>query len=228
MQVIPVINCQDFDCVKVRVGQAQEFACDHGSSGRSSSASPDCWIHLDVADGGFTSGYSTWRNASDLKNLKRDRHVKFEAHLMVSEPEFILTEWLDAGVNRIIVHLETVQAIDTLVNLCQERGVEVWLAIGPATMAEHAFPYLALVAGCQVLAVEPGRAGQSLQPSALTKVQEIRKAFPKLPIEVDGGITLETAKQCAAAGATQVVAGTAIFTSSDPAAAYQELRQAAN
>lgn len=225
MTILPVINCPDFDCVQSRVAIAQDLLCDHGSSSRPASTN-EGWIHIDVADGGFTSGYETWRNPEDLKKLERDPDLKIEVHLMLNEPELALESWLAAGVNRIIVHLETTTALDTLVNMCAERGAEVWLALAPQTRAESAFPYLPLVKGCQVLAVNPGLAGQAMLPGTLEKVRAIRTAFPNLPIEVDGGITAATVPQCTAAGATQVVAGSAIFNAADQVAAYRDLLQA--
>lgn len=224
MNIIPVINCQDFDCVTARIGLAQEFLCDHGSENRTvSSGGERCWMHIDVADGGFTNGYTTWRNPAELKAWRGDSHLSFEVHLMLTEPELAIESWLDAGVSRIIVHLEAVTSLDTLATICAGRGVELWLAIAPQTPAEKAFPYLAIVQGCQVLAVEPGKAGQAMLPGSLEKVAAIRAAFPAIPIEVDGGITPITAPLCKGAGATQVVAGSAIFNASDPTAAYRDL-----
>lgn len=222
MNVIPVINCPDFGCVQSKIEIAQSFLCDHGSSSRTQSTG-EAWLHIDVADGGFTNGYETWRNPEELKKLTLDKDLKIEVHLMLNEPELALEAWLSAGVQRIIVHLEATTAIDTAVNLCAERGVEVWLALAPKTRAESAFPYLSLVKGCQVLAVNPGLAGQTMLPGMLEKVKAIRAAFPELPIEVDGGITAATIPACVASGATQVVAGSAIFGASDPVAAYRDL-----
>jgi ribulose-phosphate 3-epimerase len=224
MKIIPVINCQDFDCVKARISLAQEFLCDHGSENRTvSSGDEGCFIHLDVADGGFTNGYTTWRNPAELKAWRKDSHLSIEVHLMLTEPELSLEAWLDAGVSRIIVHLEAATSIDTIAAMCAGRGVELWLALAPATPAEKAFPYLSVVQGCQVLAVEPGRAGQAMLPGTLEKVSALRAAFPELPIEVDGGITPATVPLCKDAGATQVVAGSAIFNAPDPATAYRDL-----
>jgi ribulose-phosphate 3-epimerase len=225
MKIFPVINCQDFDCVKARIEIAQEFLCDHGSEDRTiSSGGEYCWVHLDVADGGFTNGYTTWRNPAELKAWRADSHLSFEVHLMLNEPELAIESWMDAGVARIIVHLEAATSIDTISAICAGRNVELWLALSPQTPAEKAFPYLGVVQGCQVLAVEPGKAGQAMLPGTLDKVSAIRKAFPNLPIEVDGGITAATVASCKAAGATQVVAGSAIFSAPDPVAAYRELR----
>ena len=224
MKIIPVINCQDFDCVKARIELAQEFLCDHGSENRTvSSGGERCWMHLDVADGGFTNGYTTWRNPAELKSWRGDSHLAFEVHLMLTEPELSIESWLDAGVSRIIVHLETATSIDTIAAMCAGRGVELWLAIAPQTPAEKAFPYLPVVQGCQVLAVEPGKAGQAMLPGSIEKIAAIRAAFPNIPIEVDGGITPATVPACKAAGATQAVAGSAIFNATDPTAAYRDL-----
>ncbi len=225
MNILPVINCPDFDCVKARVQLAQGFLCDHGSESRTISTGTDqCWVHLDVADGGFTNGYTTWRNPAELKAWRGDSHLSFEVHLMLTEPELAIESWIDAGVRRIIVHLEAVTSLDTVATICAGRGVELWLALSPQTPAEKAFPYLGVVQGCQVLAVEPGKAGQPMLAGTLEKVAVIRAAFPSMPIEVDGGITKETVSLCKTSGATQVVAGSALFNSSDPAAAFRELR----
>jgi ribulose-phosphate 3-epimerase len=226
MKIIPVINCQDFECVQSRIEIMQGFACDHGSSARTTVC--DCWVHIDVADGGFTDGYTTWRNPEDLKRLRRDPHLKIEVHLMLNEPELALESWLGAGIHRIIVHLETVEAFDTVANICAQRGVETWLAIGPQTAAEKAFPYLGLAAGCQVLAVHPGLPGQEMEPATIEKVVKIRAAFSKLPIEVDGGVNLETVKSLAAAGVSQAVAGSVIFNAPEPAVMYQQLLSVAS
>lgn len=211
MNIIPVINCTEFDCVRSRIGATQEFL------------SGEHWVHIDVADGGFTKGYATWRNPADLRQIKRSPDLKIEVHIMLSEPELALESWLAAGVQRIIVHLETATSIDTIVNICAEKNVEVWLAVTPQTPVEQMFPYVALVKGCQILAVNPGLPGQKMEPGTLEKIKTLRTAFPLIPIEIDGGVNAETIPQYKEAGATQVVAGSAIFNSDNPAATYHAL-----
>lgn len=223
MKIIPVINCPDFDCVKSRIEIAESFLCDHGSESRVGNTDENCWIHIDIADGGFTNGYTTWRNPEDLPSLQKDSHLKIEVHLMLTEPELALESWLNAGVSRIIVHIETVTAIDTVAAICEGRGVEVWLALSPETPAEKVFPYLPLVKGCQVLAVHPGLAGQTTEPNTYEKIRAIRREFPLIPIEVDGGVTPETVPLYREAGATQVVAGSVIFGADDSVAMYRKL-----
>jgi len=225
MEIIPVINCTEFDCVRSRLGIAQEILCDPGSSSRS--GSHEGWVHIDVADGGFTKGYTTWRNPEDLKQVRRNPNLKIEVHIMLNEPELALESWLNAGVNRIIIHLETATSIDTIVNICAEKNVEVWLAVTPITPVEQMFPYVPLVKGCQILAVNPGLPGQAMEPGMLEKIRSLRKAFPLVPIEVDGGINFLTIPQCKEAGATVVVAGSAIFNAENPAAMYHQLKAVA-
>lgn len=223
MKIIPAINCPDFDCVKSRVEIAESFLCDHGSESRAGNTDEDCWIHIDIADGGFTHGYATWRNPEELPSLKKDSHMRIEVHLMLTEPELALESWLAAGASRIIVHIETATAIDTIASIGEGRGVEIWLALAPETPAEKAFPYLPLVKGCQVLAVHPGLAGQATEPNTYEKIRAIRRAFPLIPIEVDGGVTPETVSLYREAGATQVVAGSVIFGAEDSVAMYRKL-----
>jgi len=219
MEITPVINCADFDCVKIRLRIAEEILCSDQL------VSVGGWVHLDIADGSFTNGYSTWRNSSDLKKIRLSERIRLGVHIMSSEPEFLVREWLEAGADRIIIHIEPSVAVDAVVNMCEAHNAECWLAVTPDTPAEKLFPYLELVKGCQVLAVHPGLPRQQLEPGTIEKIQAIRAAFPNLPIEVDGGVTLETAPKLSAAGATQLAAGSIIFEADNPVSIYHQLRE---
>ncbi|MDO8602044.1 MAG: hypothetical protein Q7R62_02895 [bacterium] len=224
MRIIPVINCQDFDEVKERFHIAQEILFGTGSESREIDER-DGWIHIDIADGGFTKGYSTWRNPQEFSQLKRNPHLKIEVHIMMSEPEEVISEWLALGVHRIIFHLESVANVETITGMCAESGVETMLALKPETPVAHAFQYLPLVNGCQLLAVTPGPANQQMAPHIIEKLEALHAQHPDLLIEIDGGINPETAQQCAKAGASQVVSGSYIFHDDNPAAAYQRLQE---
>lgn len=222
--IIPAINCQEFDEVKERFHVAQEILFGVGSEEHETGES-EGWIHIDIADGGFTNGYSTWRNAQEFSQLKRHPQLKVEVHIMVNEPEAVITEWLALGVNRIIFHLETTNNIEAIAAMCKEVGVSPMLALKPETSISHAASYLGLVEGCQILAVAPGLSNQTMQPMIIEKVVALRKAHPELLIEVDGGITPESAARCVAAGADQLISGSYIFTDENPAAAYGRLQE---
>lgn len=215
MQIIPVVNCQDFDCVKQRVQTAQESLFPLVKP-------EDRWLHIDIADGGFTKGYETWRNPTDLSSLKLSPEIKIELHLMVNEPEQAMEAWLATGISRLIFHLESTASLDVIVAACHSRGVEPMLAISPATPAPHALPYLAGFSSCQLLAVEPGKAGQEFEEHMYEKIKTIHTRFPDMVIEVDGGVTPETAPNIKAAGASILTAGSTIFESPNPVAVFRK------
>ena len=218
MKILPVINCQDFETVKSRMKVAVELL--------SIVPEADRWVHIDIADGGFTDGYSTWRNPTDLAELKLTPDIKIELHLMVNEPEQAMEAWFTAGISRLVFHLETTSTIEVITSSCHSRGVEPMLAIGPQTPVAHAMQYCTKIPGFQLLAVKPGKAGQELAPGTLEKIKAVRNHYPDMIIEVDGGVVPETAKQMREAGATQAVSGSYIFNSSDPAKAFKELLDA--
>lgn len=222
--IIPAINCQEFDEVKERFHVAQEILFGAGSEGHEM-GEHEGWIHVDIADGGFTNGYSTWRNAREFATLKRHPNLKVEVHVMVNEPEPVISEWLALGVHRIIFHLESAGNVEAIATMCRESGVEPMLALKPETPIAHAALYLGLVSGCQVLAVTPGPGSQEMQPMIIEKIVALRKAHPELLIEVDGGITPESAARCIAAGADQLISGSYIFTDENPAAAFARLAE---
>src|SRR5262245_56242129 len=120
MKIIPVINCQDFESVKNRMQTAQDLL--------TAVPAPDRWVHIDVADGSFTNAYATWRNPSELAEMKIRLDTKIELHLMVNEPEQAMDAWLSAGISRLIFHLETTDSVEVITAACNNLGVEPMLA----------------------------------------------------------------------------------------------------
>ncbi len=209
MEVIPVINCAEFECVEKRLKSAEAFAK---------------WVHLDVSDARFTFGKS-WADASIWSEIGKG--VNTEVHLMVEEPEKVVTSWLEAGAKRLIVHVETIneKSFGEIEIAVKKYNAELMLAISPETPVEKLKPYLEKVSEFQVLAVHAGPAGQNFLPLVLDKVRFLRKELPDATIEVDGGINLETAKLVKEAGADIVTTATYVFNSDNPAARYEELRR---
>ncbi len=222
-RVIPVINCHHGDkaCVEGKLAVLRDFT-DRA--------------HLDIADARFTLNAS-WAEPEEWKKIGKGIHL--EAHLMVEEPAMLLTGWLDAGAERIIVHLEALQSppyhagsvearelIQKMKGICDTRGAMFVLALNPETPFEALLPYTSLVNDFCLLAVHAGPAGQPFLPLTLQKVRALRAAIPNAKIEVDGGITPETARQAFAAGATSVCAGTHIFANAAPAHAFAALENA--
>lgn len=208
MEVIPVINCAELGCVTERVKKAGTFAE---------------WVHLDVADARFTFGKS-WADSSAWEKISKD--VRTEVHLMVEEPEKVVESWLKAGAKRLIVHVETINenSFEEIADAAKKYDAELMLAVSPETPVEKLKPYFGKVSEFQVLAVHAGPAGQNFLPLSLDKIRFLRRELPDAIIEVDGGISLETARQTKDAGADIVTSATYIFSSGNPAAAYDELR----
>ena len=209
MEVIPVLNCLDKHEADEKIKVLHAILPSGG------------WIHLDVADGRFTY-HKSWADPHAWEKLAWS--VKLEVHLMVEEPEHAVPVWIKAGAKRIIVHLETVPNMEHIIEECKNAGVELMLATNPETPVVRLEPYFKTISEFQVLAVHPGLAGQKFLPLTMEKVKLLRKEMPHARIEVDGGITAETARVAKAAGADAVACGTFIFTSDDPKLAFSMLQ----
>lgn len=214
MDVIPVINCsdKDFSCVKNKLDLAEKFLQEGD------------WLHLDVSDGRFTFNKS-WRDARQWAYLRPKFNL--EVHLMVEEPEKYLSDWSAAGAGRFIVHKETLseEEAEKFVKRAKKMRKEVVLASVPQTTTAQLWPYLKFFSHYQVLAVHPGPAGQKFLPGVLQKIKFLRNFAPNAKIEVDGGITLETARLAKAAGADTIVSASYIFGSKNPKRSYKALRR---
>lgn len=184
-------------------------------------------VHLDVMDGHFVPNISygapvirEWRATSDLP---------FDAHLMISEPARYLDEFVSAGCDQIIVHIEVLPDPTELLRRIRRAGCRASLALNPPTPVDAIRPFLAELDSVLVMSVMPGFGGQDFQGGVLAKVRELRAHRPGLPIAIDGGVNPATAGESAAAGITQLVAGSAVFRDSQGnyAAALGELTEAA-
>jgi ribulose-phosphate 3-epimerase len=222
-RVTPVINCQHGDkaCVTAKLDALRSFT-DR--------------VHLDIADARFTL-HASWAEPEEWKKIGAGIHL--EAHLMAEEPAMLLSGWLDAGAERIIIHLEALQPppyhvgnmttqelIQQVKGMCEARGATFVLALNPETPFEALLPYATLVKDFCLLAVHAGPAGQPFLPLTLQKIRALRAAVPDAKIEVDGGVTPETARQAFEAGATSVCAGTYVFENAAPAEAFAALENA--
>ena len=220
MQVIPAINAPDFELAQDLIKKVAGF------SG---------WIHIDVGDGKFSS-IKTWGDSKEISNFGFRRlgrasplagisDLGIEIHLMVVDPLNHVEDWLKAGAKRLIVHLEAVHEhdVDNILKLCQKYGADLMLAINPQTPVEQLRPYFNKVNFFQVLAVDPGKAGQNFQPLVLDKIKFLRQEAPSAKIEVDGGINPETAAAAKKAGADIAISASYIFSSDNPEEAFREL-----
>ncbi len=206
--IIPSINRATFEEAARDIAKAKEFL------------PADGWLHLDVADGHFTS-WRSWSNPAEYKSLGTSFNL--EVHLMVKDPEAVAVSWIEVGAKRLVVPVQTVKDIEFLKKQCDETGVQLSLSFDSTVPIEGALPYIKDADMFQILAVTPGSSGQKFDESALDRVRFLRGADAGVKIEVDGGVNPETGARALEAGADILVAGNYIFSSKDPAKAYQTL-----
>ena len=170
------------------------------------------WIHLDIMDGHFVPVITM--GPAVVQSL-RPHGLFFDAHLMVANPEEHLDAFAAAGADLITVHAEATAHLDRVLRRIKALGVKAGVALNPATapvVLDYVWPLLDLVL---VMSVNPGAGGQAFIPEVLPKIsflaRRIRERSLHTVIQVDGGINAETAGQVVQAGATVLVAGSAVF-----------------
>ena len=186
------------------------------------------FLHLDIMDGHFVPNLSF--GAPIIQSLRRTSALFFDCHLMVTNPMTLFEPMQKAGGNLVSVHLEVYPDPTKAAAAARALGLGFGLVIDPPTPFEAAAPFMGLCDLLLVMSVNPGFGGQAFIPEVLTKVEAARKLIDSqgLPadIEVDGGITPETARLARRAGANAFVAGTAVVRAPDPVAALEALRAA--
>jgi ribulose-phosphate 3-epimerase len=183
-------------------------------------------VHFDVMDGHFVPNLTL--GAPVLAALHRRTRLPLDVHLMVSNPDRLLDDYLKAGAARIAVHWEASTHLDRLLAQIREGGAKAGVAVNPATPVEILEDVLARLDYVLLMSVNPGFSGQKFLPRALDKASRlrgmIRAGGTAVEIEMDGGIDRVTIEQAAAAGVEVCVVGSAIFASGDPVATMSELR----
>jgi ribulose-phosphate 3-epimerase len=182
-------------------------------------------IHVDIMDGHFVPTLSMGPQAV---SALRDLGVLLDVHLMVERPERHVAEFAAAGASNIIVHAEATPHVNFAVQHIQAAGCTAGVAITPSTPVEALGELRGELWSALCMTVNPGWGGQSFIPSSLDKIARLRALVGEgVEVEVDGGIDVETAGPCAAAGASLFVAGTSVFGEGDPGEAYRAVAGAA-
>jgi ribulose-phosphate 3-epimerase len=183
-------------------------------------------VHLDVMDGHFVPNLSY--GAPVIKDWRPHTDFPFDTHLMISDPARYLDDFVKAGCDVIIFHIEVVPEPLPLLRRIRAAGCEAALCLNPPTPLAAIEPFLDEVDAVLVMSVMPGFGGQKFQAAVLDKVRALRAARPGLRVSIDGGINPSTAGAAVEAGAVQLVAGSAVFRNDgNYAAALDELAQAA-
>lgn len=186
-------------------------------------------IHVDVMDGHFVPSITLGPIVvGALREQVEQVGGMLDVHLMIERPERHVSEFLEAGAHSITFHAEATPHVAYTANLVREGGASVGVAINPATPVGALAELGEAIDLALCMTVNPGWGGQAFIGHSLDKIERVRAILPThVAIEVDGGIDPRTAPSCRAAGANLFVAGSAVFGSPDPPAAYLALVEAA-
>jgi len=215
--IAPSILAADFTRLGAQIAEAQQAGAD--------------LIHVDVMDGRFVPNITM--GPLIVEAARRATSLPLDVHLMIVEPEKHIGAFVQAGADRITVHVETCPHLHRVIQQIREAGARPAVALNPhtpAVMVEEILPFVDMVL---VMTVNPGFGGQQFIPETLRKIEQIRAAIVQrgltVDIQVDGGIDLLTAPQVVAKGASVLVAGTFVFGAPEGiAAAIASLRAAAS
>ncbi|HLS68017.1 MAG TPA: ribulose-phosphate 3-epimerase [Kiloniellales bacterium] len=171
------------------------------------------YIHVDVMDGHFVPNITIGPQV--VKALRPHSNLPFDVHLMIAPADPFIVAFAEAGADIITVHPEAGPHLHRTLQLIKAQGKKAGVSLNPATPLEVLDPVLEELDLVLIMSVNPGFGGQSFIPSALPRIEAVRKRIDALgkpiDLEVDGGINEETAPQAIAAGADVLVAGTATF-----------------
>jgi ribulose-phosphate 3-epimerase len=184
-------------------------------------------LHVDVMDGHFVPNLTI--GPLIVEAIHRRTRVPLDVHLMIQNPERYISAFARAGASSLTVHVEVCPHLHRTIQQIREAGVKAGVALNPSTSLHTVDHVLGEVDLVLIMSVNPGFGGQSFIPFVLKKIEELARRLGRLPerpeLEVDGGIKIENCRAVAQAGATILVAGSAIFGAADPRAALVKMRE---
>lgn len=186
------------------------------------------WLHFDVMDGSFVPNISV--GIPVLKSLRKATDLFLDVHLMIVNPLRYVRQFCEAGADLVNFHVEadTEENIKAAIALVKSLGKMTGVTLKPKTPSEAVLPFIKDIDLVLVMTVEPGFGGQRFMEDQLDKIRTLRKMIDDAglccQLEVDGGIDPDTAPLAIEAGATALVAGSAVFGKADRAAAINALR----
>jgi ribulose-phosphate 3-epimerase len=185
------------------------------------------WIHVDVMDGMFVPNITI--GPLVVESIRPVTKLPLDVHLMIEEPDRYIPQFAKSGADYLTVHQEACRHLHRTIHLIKEQGVKAGVVLNPATplvTIESMLDDLDLVL---LMTVNPGFGGQKFIAKVLDKVRALRsmldeRGLSHVEIEIDGGVNPQTARQCEEAGATVLVAGSAVFNQADRAQAIAAIK----
>jgi ribulose-phosphate 3-epimerase len=217
VKIAPSILSADFTRLGEQIREAEAGGAD--------------WIHVDVMDGHFVPNLTIGPLVAAA--AKRATSLPVDVHLMIENPERYVDAFAEAGADYLTVHVETCPHLHRTVQQIRERGVRPGVTLNPATPAEALSEILPFVDLVLVMSVNPGFGGQSYIPTSTAKIARLRRMLDDwgldgVELQVDGGVAPETIRAVVEAGATVVVAGSAVYNArASVADNLRRLREAA-
>lgn len=184
------------------------------------------WLHIDVMDGHFVPNLTV--GPPIVEAIRKVTSLPLDVHLMMTNPDAFIEEFAQAGANYLTVHVEACVHLHRTLESIKERQVKAGVSLNPATPVTSLSEIIRDADLVLVMSVNPGFGGQKFIPSVLDKIRRVRELIDRTQsralLEVDGGVKPDNAADIIAAGADVLVSGSAVFCSSDYAAAIAALR----
>ncbi len=212
IKIAPSLLAADFGCLAREIERIEEAGADY--------------LHLDIMDGHFVPNISF--GLVVVEKLRPLTSLFFDVHLMISTASCYAQRFIEAGADNITIHQEAVTHMHSVLKSIKKQGVQAGISVNPLTSLELIRPAFDCVDMVVLMSVNPGFGGQTFIPETIERIKQCKSMIGSrdIAIQVDGGVNQDNAKAIIEAGATILVAGTAVFSTDDYAKAIKNLRHA--